>query len=106
MIGALFTFLVLYALLYVLERNRTEVDGFSIATVAGVPVLAAILVTVVLGLLYPNPVLLALLPLAVLLLGTFLLLRKMMELPVGRSIAYTGVVLVVNIALTLVFIPR
>lgn len=105
MVGALVTFLVLYGLLYALERNRTEVDGFSIATVAAVPVLAALLVTVALGLLYPNPVLLATVPLAVLLVGTFLLLRKMMDLPVGRSVAYTGVVLALNITLSLLLMP-
>ena len=103
MIAAFITFLVLYGLLYALERKRTEVDGFSIATVAGVPVLCVVLVSVVLGFAYPDPLLLATLPLATLLIATFLLLRKMMEMPVGRSLAYTGVVLVVHVAVSMLF---
>jgi hypothetical protein len=104
MIGALITFLVLYGLLYGLERQRTEVDGFSIATVACVPVLLTVFVTIILGMFYRRPLALAVVPLATLLVATFLLLRKMMELPAGRSAAYTAVVFVLNVGLSLLLV--
>jgi len=104
MVGAFVTFIVLYGLLYCFERGRTEVDGFSIATVAGAPVLLVFLVSVSLSFLYPHPVALAVLPLATLLITTFLLLFKLMELSAGRSAAYTVVVLIVNIGISFVLI--
>ena len=103
MIGAFITFLILYGLLYWLERERTEVDAFSIGAVAGVPVLMVVLVTVLLGMFYPNPLALAFAPLAILLISTFVLLLKIIELPVGRAVAYTAVVFVLNVGLSFVF---
>jgi hypothetical protein len=100
MIGALVTFLVLYGLLYWLERNRTEVDAFSIGAVAVVPVLLVVLVSIGLAFLYPDPVALAVVPLLTLLVATFVLLLKIMRLSVGRSAAYTAVVLVLNVGLS------
>lgn len=38
LVGAFITFLILYGLYFAVERNQTEVDGYNIATVAGVPV--------------------------------------------------------------------
>ena len=105
MFGAFATFLVLYGLLYALERKRTEVDGFSIASVVGIPLIASVLAMIGLGFLYPDPLLLATVPLAILLIGTFLMLKKFIELPTGRSLAYTVVVLVVNVALAVILAP-
>jgi len=106
MIGALVTFLVLYALLFWLERSRTEVDGFSIATVAAAPVMLAVVVKIALGFLFPHPLALAYLPLVAMLITTIILLLRMMELPAGRSAAYTVVVLVLNVGLSLILLQE
>lgn len=96
MIGALLTFIVLFALIKVFERERDDLDNFSIATVAVVPVLSVIAVRVILGFLYPNPTLMFLLPIVVLIGMTFYLLWKNLEIPFGRSAMYTVVVLLMN----------
>lgn len=44
MLGALLTFLVLFALIKVFERKRDDLDNFNIGTVADVPVLSVIAV--------------------------------------------------------------
>ena len=105
MIGALITFAILYVVLYSIERTRTEVDGFSVATVAGAPVIGSVLVAIALGFLYPDPLLLAFAPLATLLIITFLLLKKLMELSTTRSIAYTTLVLALNVGIAFLFAP-
>ena len=53
MFGAFLTFLVLFGLLKVFEREREDLDNFSIATVAIVPVLSVVLVSMALGFLVP-----------------------------------------------------
>ena len=90
MLGALFTFLVLFGLIKVFERGREDLDSGQVAMVAIVPVL------VVLGLLYPDPLLLLILPALALLGVTFVLLHKNLEIPVGRSIGYTLAAFVAN----------
>lgn len=96
MLGALLTFLVLFALIKIFERNRDDLDNFSIATVAVVPVLSVIAVRVTLGMLYPNPLLLLLLPVVILIGMTYFLLWKHLDIPAGRSATYTIAVLLVN----------
>lgn len=96
MVGAFITFLVLFGLVKTFERKRDDLDNFNIATVAVVPVLSVIVVSVVLGFLYPNPTLMLSLPPVVLIGMTFFLLWKNLEIPIGRSIVYTIVVLAVN----------
>jgi hypothetical protein len=96
MIGAFVTFLVLFGLVKTFERKRDDLDNFNIATVAVVPVLSVILVRIVLSFVYPDPTLMALLPAAALIGLTFGLLWKNLDIPVGRSVIYTIVVLVVN----------
>lgn len=96
MLGALLTFLVLVALVKIFERKRDDLDNFSIATVAVVPVLSVIAVRVTLGMLYPNPVLILLVPLIVLIGMTFFLLWKHLDIPASRSAAYTFAVILVN----------
>ena len=96
MVGALVTFFVLFGLIKLFERGREDLDNFTIGTVAVVPVLAAILVRFVVGLLYPDPVILLVLPLVLLIVLTFILLWKNLEIPVVRSVLYTVVVVAVN----------
>lgn len=96
MIGAFVTFLVLFGLIKIFERKRDDLDNFSIATVAIVPILSVILVGGALLFFYPNPTLQMVLPPLVLIGMTFALLWKNLEIPVGRSIGYTAVVVLVN----------
>jgi hypothetical protein len=103
MIGALITFVVLFGLIKVFERSRDDLDNFQIGTVAVVPILVVVIVRVVLGLLYPQPVLMMILPPLALIGSTFLLLYKNLEIPIGRSIGYTIAVVIVNEVLALVF---
>ena len=105
MIGAFFTFLVLFGLIKVFEKGRDDLDNFAIATVAIVPVLIVVVVRIVLGLLFPNPVLMLALPPLVLIGATFGILWKHLEFPIGRSIMYTLVVVIVNEALAYALAP-
>ncbi len=103
MLGALITFLILFGLIKVFERSRDDLDSFQIGTVAVVPILIVVIIRVVLGLLYPHPVLMMVLPPLALVGFTFFLLYKNLEIPLGRSIGYTVAVVVVNEVLALVF---
>ena len=96
MLGALLTFLVLFTLIKIFERKRDDLDNFSVATVAVVPVLSIIAVRVTLGMLYPNPLLMLLLPVVILIGMTYFLLWKHLDIPGGRSAMYTIAVLLVN----------
>ena len=103
MITILLTFLVLFGLIKVFESKRDDLDGFQAATVAIIPVVSAMLVQIVLGILYPQPLLLVLVPALVLVGLTFFLLYKNLEIPIGRSIGYTVVVIAVNQVVALFF---
>lgn len=103
MLGALITFAVLFGLIKVFERNRDDLEGFEIATIAIVPILVVVVIQVTLGLLYPKPILIMTLPPLALIVVTFLLLVKNFGIPVGRSIAYTVTVVIVNVALGIIF---
>lgn len=96
MVGAFITFLVLFGLIKVFERKRDDLDNFNIVTVAIVPVLSAVLTQIGLGFLYPDPTLLRFAPPVVLIGTTFLLLWKNLEIPLGKSFAYTAIVTLVN----------
>ena len=96
MIGMAVTFLVLFGLIKIFERDRDDLDNFTIATVAIVPVLAAIVVKVALAFLFPDPFVLLLVPAVVLIGFTFGLLWKNLEIKLSHSIIYTIVVAVVN----------
>ncbi len=102
MIGGFFTFLLLFGLIKLFERGRDDLDGFVIASAVIVPILVAILFRVALGLLYPEPLLLILLPPVALIVLTFFLLWKHLEIHAGRSIGYTVGVVVVNETLAIV----
>ena len=96
MLGALITFVVLFGLIKTFERGRNDLDNFTIGMVAVAPVIAVVIVVVVLGLVYPSRELLMLVPPIVLIGLTFFLLWKNLEIPAGRSAAYTFVVVLVN----------
>lgn len=104
MIGALITFLVLLGLIKTFERSRDDLDNFQVGMVAVVPILAVVVVQVVLGLLYPQPLLMMVLPPLVLIGFTFFLLYRNLEIPIGRSIAYTVAVVIVNQGLAVVLV--
>ena len=99
MLGALITFAVLFGLITIFERDRDDLDNFQISMVAVVPIIVVVLIRVVLGLVYPQPILMIALPPLALIGVTFLLLCKNLEIPVGRSIGYTVAVVIVNEAL-------
>ena len=96
MISILVTFVVLFGMIKVFERDRDDLDSFQVATVAIVPVLIVVLLRAGLALLLPIPVVVTLLPPIVLIAATFLLLYKNLEIPLGNSIAYTVAVVIVN----------
>ncbi len=101
MIGAFFSFIVLFSAIKLVERGRDDLDNFVVATVVVIPILVAILIRVLVGILYPEPLLLAILPPVALIALTFGLLWKHLEIHAGRAVGYTVLVLVVNEALAL-----
>ncbi len=103
MIAAFVAFLVLVALIKVIERGRDDLDGFVIASVAIIPILAVIVARVAVGFVYPEPLLLMLLPPLILIGLTFGLLWKHLDIPIGRSIGYTVVVVIVHQGLAILF---
>ena len=103
MLGALIAFVALFGLIKIFERSRDYLDSYQIGMVAVVPVLVVVIIRVVLGLLYPQPMLMMVLPPLVLIGFTFFLLYKHLEIPLGRSIGYTVTVVLVNEVLALVF---
>ncbi len=103
MLGALITFVVLFGLIKIFERSRDDLDNFQIGMVAVVPILVVVIIQVVLGLLYPQPILMLALPPLALIGFTFFLLYKNLEVPIGRSIAYTVAIVIINEVLAVVF---
>lgn len=96
MIGALITFFVLFILIKTFERDREDLESFSIGMVAGAPIIAVVLVQIALGLVVPNSIFLLILPPIVLIGVTFFLLWKNLEISKGRSAGYTFAVVLVN----------
>ena len=103
MIGALLTFFLLFGLIKIFERKRDDLDGFTIGTVAVVPVLALVVVNVVLAFTIPESVVALFLPFIVLVALTFGLLWKHLDIPIARSVGYTMAVVTFNIVLGLFF---
>jgi hypothetical protein len=101
-LGALITFAALFGLVRVFERGRDDLGNFQIGMVAVVPVVVAVITTEVLGLLYPQPVLMMVVSPLVHIGVTFFLLYKNLEIPIGRSIAYTVAVVTVNQVLAVI----
>jgi hypothetical protein len=75
MIGMTLTFMFLYALVFVFERKRREVDAFQIATAVIVPVVLAFIVGFGIGQVAP-PILTAVSAAIVLLITTYLVLLQ------------------------------
>lgn len=98
MIGAIFTFVLLYALFYMFERQRDDLDAFSIATAVIVP---AVLVFIVHFALQFAGVTTwsGLIEILVLVVATYLVLTMSLGIRRARALAYTSVILVFNFAI-------
>ncbi len=103
MIGALLTFALLFGLIKIFERERDDLDGFAIGTVAVVPILALILVNIALAFTIPESGFALFLPSIVLVALTFGLLWKQLDIPAARSAGYTTAVVAFNIVLGFFF---
>ena len=104
MLGIFLAFAVLFVLIKVFEKSRDDLDNFNIATVAIVPVLVVFLTNIALASMEAEGLLLLVVPATVLVLTTFLLLWKNLEIPAGRSALYTVAVLLANEAFALLLI--
>ena len=105
MFGALITFLVLFGLIKIFERDRDDLDNFSIGMVAVVPIISVVVIQVALAFVFPEPTLMLISPLVALIGLTYFLLWKNLEIPKGRSAAYTVVVLLTNVVLSFFLAP-
>ncbi len=105
MLGALITFIVLFGLIKVFERDRDDLDNFSIGMVAVVPIISIVVIQVVLAFVFPEPTLMLILPLVALIGLTYFLLWKNLDIPKGRSAAYTVAVLLTNGVLSFLLAP-
>lgn len=103
MIGALLTFCFLFLLIKVFERERDDLDGFAIGTVAVVPILALVIVNVVLLFAFPESPAPTVVGPMILVAMTFGLLWKNLDIPVWRSAAYTAAVVAFNIGMAVIF---
>lgn len=89
MLGILISFAVLFALIKIFEKDRDDLDDYSVATAAIVPGLLGLLASIGLTAAEAEQMISLLVPAAVVVLATFFLLWKNLELSLGRSIAYT-----------------
>jgi hypothetical protein len=98
MIGAIFTFVFLWALIFLFERQRDDLDAFSIA---GAVVVPTILVFVAhLGLRFAEiDRWTGLIEILVLVVATYLVLTMSLAIRRTRALAYTSAILVFNFAL-------
>ena len=92
----LLTFLFLFALIYVFDRKRDDLDAFSIATAAVVPTIVVFLFRMAAGFLEFG-VWASFAELGLLVVATYLVLNLNLEFSAGRSAAYTAAVLVFDI---------
>ncbi len=96
MIQAILTFAFLYGLIYFFERDRDDLDAFSIATAVVVPVIVTLFVQVGAALVGLGPWV-GLIALATLAVATYLILAVHLEIKASHAIAYTAAVLVFNV---------
>jgi len=99
--GWITSFLFLFALLYLFERKRIQLDWFQVLVVALVPAVISLLksllaMVVALPTVVDGFVWLAAYPIV------FILLWKMMALPAARAAAYTLALFVFDVAITYV----
>jgi len=102
MIGMALTFVFLYALIFVFERKRREIDAYQIATAVIVPVVLAFIVGFGIGQVV-SPIWTAVSAAIVLVIATYLVLLKVMGLPRGVSAAYTAAVFVFYVTFEAIF---
>ena len=103
MLGGILIFLFLWGLIAIFERDRDDLDAFSIATAVIGPTVAVIVVRIASGLLGLG-LWAGLLELLALVVVTFLVLTMHLEVKRGRAIGYTVAVVVFNFALGVGFI--
>lgn len=96
------TFLFLFAMIYLFDRKRDDLDGFSIATAVVAPAIVVFLFRITAGMLEFG-LWAAFAELGLLLVATFLVLRFVLAFKATRAAAYTAAVLVFNIAVGAVF---
>lgn len=103
MLEALIVFGVLWVLIWSFERDRRdELDAFTVGTAVLIPMILAVLIQILGGVLgfYPWSAYAAWVGA---LLATFIVLWKMLQIPVKRSAAYTGSVLAAQFAVGIMF---
>ncbi len=102
MISAILTFAFLYGLISFFERDRDDLDAFSIATAVVVPVIVTIFVQIGAGLIglaqWAD-----LIGLGTLAIATYLILAIHLEIKASHAIAYTFAVLAFKVLVELGF---
>jgi len=98
MIGAVFTFVLLYALIYLFERQRDDLDAFAIAGAVVVPLILVIVVHFALRIAGIERWT-GLIEILVLVVATYLVLTMNLAIRRTRALAYTTAILVFNFAL-------
>jgi hypothetical protein len=98
MIGAIFTFVLLYALIYLFERQRDDLDAFSIATAVVVPTILVLVVHFMLRFAGIDRWA-GLVEILVLVVATYMVLTMSLAIRRARALTYTSVILVFNFAL-------
>ena len=96
---AFLTFCFLYALIWLFERKRGDIDAFLVAAAVVVPTISSLLVALVAG-SSGFVTLGAWLSFATLVIVTVLSLWKIMGLPISRSCGYAAAAIVINVLLT------
>ena len=96
------TFLFLFALIYIFDRKREDLDAFSIATAVVIPTILVFLFRMAAGFLELGTWA-AFAELGLLVLATYLILNLNLGFKAGRSAAYTAAGLVFNIGVAVGF---
>ena len=91
------TFVFLFALVYIFDRKRDDLDAFSIATAVVVPAILVFMFNMVAA-YFEFGTWAAFAELGLLVVSTYLVLNLNLGFKAGRSAAYTAAVLAFNIA--------
>ena len=103
MIFAVLQFGVLFLAIRTLEREREDLDSFSIATAVIVPLLTAALLSWGIALTAPQWPFLPLLPPTAGTLVALLVLWRHLEIPFPRALGYTGLVILTDLGVELIY---
>ena len=98
MLTGLLVFVFLYGLIAIFERNRDDLDAFSIATAVIGPTLAIVVMRIIGSVLGLGPWA-GLLEVLTLIIVTYLVLTKHLDFSAKRAIWYTVAVFFFNIAM-------